>query len=213
MDVVFNNSSNNTVLRQELDSTFNFKLNPIMASLTAKSGCSFKEAYFGDGISGTSNVATLISIFTNLFSKRIPIDGVKMLVENLVGQAGVIASFTNLFSKMGQGTATNSDILGTVSTVGQFVTQIAELAVQRIPHVMIALTMFDIANLLYQWWSCEPKKELPNKDKAEQTTSPLVIDLDFNGIQTTPLGMGVYFDLDNNGLSYAEETVQLNLVN
>lgn len=44
----------------------------------------------------------------------------------------------------------------------------------------------------------------PNISEAECTTSPLVIDLNKNGIQTFPLGISTRFDLDNSG--FAERT-------
>ena len=48
----------------------------------------------------------------------------------------------------------------------------------------------------------------PNIDDAERTVSPLVIDLNKGGIETTFLRNGVFFDLDNS--LFAEKTAWLN---
>ncbi|HAD9381739.1 TPA: hypothetical protein IAU40_004437, partial [Salmonella enterica subsp. enterica serovar Albany] len=44
----------------------------------------------------------------------------------------------------------------------------------------------------------------PSKDKAENTFSPLILDLDGDGVETLPLSSNVFFDHDGN--KYAENT-------
>ncbi|MCO6506667.1 MAG: hypothetical protein J6570_06120 [Snodgrassella sp.] len=56
--------------------------------------------------------------------------------------------------------------------------------------------LIDIANMLYQYITCKPKDETPSKQEAESQASPLIIDLNFNGVETDRLGIGAYFDLD-----------------
>lgn len=64
--------------------------------------------------------------------------------------------------------------------------------------------LIDIANTFYQYITCKPKNETLNKQEAESQASPLIIDLNFNGVETDRLVIGAYFDLDHNG--FAEET-------
>lgn len=49
-----------------------------------------------------------------------------------------------------------------------------------------------------------PRKGRPNKTPAEAINSPLVIDVDGNGIKTVSINKNVFFDLDNN--LFAEKT-------
>lgn len=61
-----------------------------------------------------------------------------------------------------------------------------------------------IISILYDWLSplipCLLKPNpTPSKTEAEQASSPLVIDLNGDGVGSYKLKNGVYFDLDNNG--------------
>jgi hypothetical protein len=74
----------------------------------------------------------------------------------------------------------------------------------ELTHGFCGSLLIDIANIVYQYITCKPKNETPNKQEAESQASPLIIDLNFNGVETDRLGIGAYFDLDHNG--FAEET-------
>ena len=63
---------------------------------------------------------------------------------------------------------------------------------------------YTIAKVLFEWLSplfpCLLRDDpAPTKDPAEQASSPLVIDLNGDGVGSYKLKNGVYFDLDNNG--------------
>ncbi|MBR5940108.1 MAG: hypothetical protein IKZ88_02525 [Neisseriaceae bacterium] len=63
---------------------------------------------------------------------------------------------------------------------------------------------YTIAKVLFEWLSplfpCLLKDpDVPDRKPAEQASSPLVIDLNGDGVGSYKLKNGVYFDLDNNG--------------
>lgn len=125
-----------------------------------------------------------------------------------MGQEGLVAATTSLTKNLIEGDATPSDVIGFASAFGQVAVNMAKIGAGVNPFLKGAQIFFlatDIANLLYQYFSCEPpKKETPTTDPAQRQTSPLVIDLGFNGIETLASNRGIYFDLDNNG--FAENT-------
>ncbi|PIT07937.1 hypothetical protein [Snodgrassella communis] len=91
------------------------------------------------------------------------------------------------------------------NTLTGYILSIAVLAGAKInPWIFAGSVLIDIANIIYQYITCKPKNETPNKQEAESQASPLIIDLNFNGVETDRLGIGAYFDLDHNG--FAEET-------
>ena len=66
------------------------------------------------------------------------------------------------------------------------------------------LLPYKIATFIWDWFGpllpCLLKdKPVPDKQPAEQASSPLVIDLTGDGVGSYKLKNGVYFDLDNNG--------------
>ncbi|WP_218967103.1 calcium-binding protein [Snodgrassella communis] len=180
-----------------------FKLNPITAQL--RKFCSFKEAFFGDALSGTSTVGTIISIIEYCLGRIFKQAKVMEIVDHLTAKQGLVTTIPQFFAKLGSGQVTGSDILGMANTLTGYILSIAVLVGARInPWVFGASILIDIANMLYQYITCKPKNETPNKQEAESQASPLIIDLNFNGVETDRLGIGAYFDLDHNG--FAEET-------
>ena len=68
--------------------------------------------------------------------------------------------------------------------------------------------MIDALNAYETYMKQKDGKTGPTKDKAESMSSPIILDLDNDGIETISLKDGVYFDHDNN--SYIEKTGWVN---
>lgn len=166
--------------------------------------CTIGDVYFNNVVSGTSNTLTIISIAKYAIRKHLAGDAGK-LIDHFLGKSELVASFANLAKNIGEGNATANDYAAAASATAQFALDIAEFAGRKIGPVAMAFIAFDMINLFHQYFSCEPpKKEAPTTDPAQRKTSPLVIDLGFNGIETIAVNRGIYFDLDNNG--FAENT-------
>lgn len=152
---------------------------------------------------------TILAIAKFAIKKNIFGDA-EQLVDNVLGKSGLIASFTSLVKNIREGDATLNDYASVASATAQTALNVAKLAGKKVGPVAAAFIIFDMINLLHQYFSCEPskseppKKETPTTDPAQRQTSPLVIDLDFNSIETLASNRGIYFDLDNNG--FAENT-------
>ncbi|PIT07936.1 hypothetical protein [Snodgrassella communis] len=67
-----------------------FKLNPITAQL--RELCSFKEALFGDALSGTSTVGTSISIIEYCLSRLFKQTVVMDIVDHLTAKQGLVTN-------------------------------------------------------------------------------------------------------------------------
>ena len=64
--------------------------------------------------------------------------------------------------------------------------------------------IIDAMNAYNNFMKKKDKNKGPSSDKAEKMISPIIIDLDNDGIETVSVNDGVYFDHDNN--SYIERT-------
>ncbi|WP_287952525.1 hypothetical protein [Snodgrassella sp.] len=107
-----------------------FKLNPITAQL--REYCSFKEALFGDALSGTSTVGTIISIIEYCLGRIFKQAKVMEIVDHLTAKQGLVTSIPQFFAKLGSGQLTGSDILGMANTLTGYILSIAVLAGARI---------------------------------------------------------------------------------
>lgn len=113
-----------------------FKLNPITAQL--REYCSFKEALFGDALSGTSTVGTIISCVEFLLVKLFKQAIVKDILDHLTAKQGLVTSIPQFFAKLGSGQVTGSDILGMANTLTGYILSIAVLAGARInPWILL----------------------------------------------------------------------------
>ncbi|MCO6506668.1 MAG: hypothetical protein J6570_06125 [Snodgrassella sp.] len=72
-----------------------FKLNPITAQL--REYCSFKEALFGDALSGTSTVGTIISIIEYCLGRIFKQAKVMEIVDHLTAKQGLVTSIPQFF--------------------------------------------------------------------------------------------------------------------
>ena len=151
----------------------------------------------------------------------------------LSGKFGAAASVANLMSKYGDGTDTVSDWLAASSDITKMVAGItgnpylagistvlgvasfltSEGFIDKAKAVLEASQKYGIADPDTGGWLLPPGNQLfdpagnasgPDTSPAKNTTSPVILDLDGDGIETLSVKTGIFFDHDNN--LFAENT-------
>lgn len=151
----------------------------------------------------------------------------------LSGKFGAVASIANVMSKYGDGTDTVSDWLAAGSDITKMVAGItgnpwlaglatalgvasfltSEGFIDKAKALIDATQKYGIADPDTGGWLLPPGNQLfdpagdasgPSTSPAEDTSSPIILDLDRDGIETLSTDAGIFFDHDKN--LFAENT-------
>lgn len=179
-----------------------------MTSQCVKDGL---DELFGDNVSATATATTIVKELANrVAGKVLRTHDAKNIFEHFTAKGGLMPSMISFFNKLGNGTATSADYGSLAANVLDLGWSIAKLAGSKNPVIAAGLFATTLAELIAPFAPCfvPDDPEPPQKDEAERTTSPLIIDMDRNGIATFKIRNGVFFDLDGNG--FKEKAAWLN---
>ena len=176
-----------------------------------------KQEWFGDGVQSTATASSFLSILATVLAKKFfqPSTAVH-LYEHFTERGGLFANglfanTANIFNKIGNKNATMVDYEIVVHSVIDTVATFAKLVGGKNPIGFGFSIIWTVGELLFPIATCllkDTQKEEPNIQPAESVKSPLVIDIDANGIATYGVQKGVFFDIDSDG--FAEKTAWIN---
>ncbi|MBP3220979.1 MAG: calcium-binding protein [Neisseriaceae bacterium] len=168
-----------------------------------------EEVYgFGNGndVNAINNIETLAFALVNLtlkkvFGKVTGVDTARKIINNIGGQQGVVMGLAVFFQKIGRGQKLEyKDFVEVAVPIVNLVADFGQLALGKNPFGAGFLALLTVVETLTPLIPCFFGEDpAPTKDPAEQNYSPLVIDLNADGVGSYKLKNGVYFDLDNNG--------------
>lgn len=124
----------------------------------------------------------------------------ELFAEAMTAHETVVAGMVNFFRK--GSSATWKDAWDAINPfVGAIVGITEKLGVKIAKRAFLPFT---IVSIVYDWLSPAipcllPDPKVPDTEPAVNAASPLVIDLNADGVGSYKLKNGVYFDLDNNG--------------
>ncbi|MHB1670212.1 hypothetical protein, partial [Thiomonas sp.] len=161
-------------------------MSAIQNAASAAAAASFVASQIGNSIAGTFGI------------------GYAKLV---VGKAAWVTAVGALGEKIAQGTATGGDYANVIQKTGDLLLGLGLVTAQVNPWTRIAFTGVSSGLFVYNNWdrASDIINGAKNKTKTAATIpSPIVLDLDGDGVETTAVNSGAYFDHAGDG--FAEQT-------
>ena len=165
----------------------------------------FKDSN-GNLLDASGNALTVTSLIWTLLERQIKGVSTSLftLGNHLISKNGLIANTAILMKKIGSNKAEDKPTFKDYATVAYSIAEtaisIALLAGKTSPIRNGLSILWDLTQLLSPYASCFLNPETPSKEEAERQSSPLIIDLNKDGIVGTyMLRNGVHFDLDGDG--------------